>query len=96
MPYIKNRDKFRAVSCPEVVGELNYNITEACIDFIEESGGLSYTNVQNVIGVLECVKLELYRRVLAPHEDLKIVENGDVYPAELLTKDFHARMEDDT
>ncbi|MEE8372500.1 MAG: hypothetical protein V3R87_02025 [Dehalococcoidia bacterium] len=84
MPYIKSKDKFRAMSSPAVVGELNYKITEACIDFIEENGGLSYTTVQNVIGVLECAKLELYRRVLAPYEDTKIAENGDVYPPELL------------
>ena len=87
MPYIKNADKFRAMSNPKAVGELNYKITEACIDFIEESGGLSYTNVQNVIGVLECAKLELYRRVLAPYEDVKIAENGDVYPDKLLVDD---------
>ena len=32
-----------------------------------------------LIGVLECAKLELYRRVAAPYEDDKIDENGDVY-----------------
>lgn len=84
MPYIKAEDRFRSMADPKVVGELNYKITEACIDFIEESGGLSYTNVQNVIGVLECAKIELYRRVLAPYEDQKIAENGDVYPEHLL------------
>ena len=28
---------------------------------------------------MECAKLELYRRVAAPYEDLKISEAGDVY-----------------
>jgi len=31
------------------------------------------------VGVLECAKLELYRRIAAPYEDEKIVETGDVY-----------------
>ena len=31
------------------------------------------------MGALECAKLELYRRVAAPYEDVKIMENGDVY-----------------
>jgi len=44
-----------------------------------EKKGLSYSNVNEIIGALECIKLELYRRVAAPYEDLKIEENGDVY-----------------
>ena len=35
----------------------------------------------NLVGVLECAKLELYRRLAAPYEDLKIEDNGDVYNA---------------
>jgi hypothetical protein len=35
--------------------------------------------VNEAIGVLECAKLELYRRVAAPYEDEKIAESGDVY-----------------
>jgi hypothetical protein len=33
----------------------------------------------DVIGALECCKLELYRRMVAPYENTKIKENGDVY-----------------
>ena len=32
-----------------------------------------------MVGVLECAKLELYRRMAAPYEDEKIEDNGDVY-----------------
>jgi hypothetical protein len=28
--------------------------------------------------MLECCKLELYRKIAAPYEDIKIQENGDV------------------
>ena len=39
----------------------------------------SYGKINEAIGVLECAKLELYRRVAAPYEDQKIKEHGDVY-----------------
>lgn len=59
-------------------GQLNYQITKK-IDQYLEVFGVNYTNINEVIGVLECAKLELYRRIAAPYEDKKITENGDVY-----------------
>lgn len=59
-------------------GELNYAITLMCWLYLQ-SKGVSYTNMNEVVGVLECAKLELYRRMAAPYEDTKIEENGDVY-----------------
>ena len=59
-------------------GELNYAITEMMINYLNRKGW-SYTNMNEVVGVLECAKLELYRRMAAPYEDEKIEENGDVY-----------------
>ncbi|MFB3851779.1 MAG: hypothetical protein ACE14Q_07650 [Acidobacteriota bacterium] len=38
----------------------------------------SYANLERAIGVLECCKLELYRRAAAPYEDKKAVENGEL------------------
>ena len=38
----------------------------------------SYTTGNNLIGALRCVEAEFYRRHLAPYEDEKIIENGDV------------------
>ena len=32
------------------------------------------------MGVLSCVGAEFYRRVIAPYEDKKIIQNGDVEP----------------
>ena len=58
-------------------GLLNYMITKIVADL----GLICYTDMNNVIGALECVKLELYRRVAIPYEDKKIEENGDVYHA---------------
>ena len=49
-----------------------------CKQYIEEKG-ISYTNMNSVIGVLGCAKMELYRRMTAPYEEKKAEENGDVY-----------------
>jgi hypothetical protein len=81
MPYIKQEDrkKFNEIDLPyiENAGELNYLITTICQSYICEKG-LNYAHINEVIGALECAKLELYRRVASPYEDKKILENGDV------------------
>ena len=59
-------------------GQLNYVITKLINNYINNKG-LSYSNLNSLIGVLECSKIELYRRILSPYEDLKINQNGDVY-----------------
>lgn len=40
---------------------------------------LSYADINEAIGALECAKLELYRRIAVPYENRKLAENGDVY-----------------
>lgn len=62
----------------DVTGDLNFQITRLCDEFLCRKG-VSYGNVNAVIGVLECAKLEFYRRVAAPYEDSKLKQNGDVY-----------------
>lgn len=61
----------------ETEGELNYVITKLCHSFIERKRK-KYSTLNTVIGVLECAKLELYRRIIAPYENQKIKENGNV------------------
>ncbi len=85
MPYIHPRcrgpidDGFLE---PQTAGELNYAITQLVIRFLYAGRRLapSYTDFNDAIGALECAKLELYRRKIAPYEDTKMIENGDVYP----------------
>lgn len=60
------------------VGQLNFAITKL-IDMYLSMTNVSYTSINAAIGVLECAKLELYRRIAAPYEDIKLAENGDVY-----------------
>ena len=87
MPYIKkySRDnldpKEWSVPVAGSAGDLNFQITRLINDYLKLNG-LSYSNINECIGVLECSKLELYRRIAAPYEDKKIVENGDVYNLE--------------
>lgn len=58
------------------VGALNYVITRVITAWLERTP--NYEKINAAIGVLECCKLELYRRIAAPYEDRKIAENGDV------------------
>ncbi len=56
-------------------GILNYVISS----LIARLYKTSYTELNAAIGMLECAKLELYRRRLAKYEDEKVKEHGDVY-----------------
>lgn len=82
MPYIK--DKRRAEiyvsgsAIPENAGELNYFITMNLIRYMSNKPH-NYQTFNDILGVLEGVKQEIYRRKIAPYEDLKIKENGDVF-----------------
>lgn len=60
------------------VGEMNYLISSLCKEYVENRG-LGYPEINNLVGVLECVKLELYRQVAVPYENRKLKENGKVY-----------------
>lgn len=82
MPYVKKSDRPRldGGGAPETPGELNYLVTRLVDGYLGRKG-VSYATLNEAIGVLECAKLELYRRVVAGYEDRKIAdpENGDVY-----------------
>ena len=82
MPYINKNDKKRLAEEAgyetfHAIGEVNYLVTTIMHDYIEQKG-MSYTTVNELVGVLECAKMELYRRIAVPYEDIKIQENGDV------------------
>lgn len=62
---------------PGTSGELNYLFTMLIKEYLRN--GVNYQKINDVIGALEGAKLEFYRRVVAPYEDEKIKQNGDVY-----------------
>jgi hypothetical protein len=57
-------------------GDVNYCIARIISGVYAEGG---YWVFNRAMGVLESVKQEFYRRRLAPHEDKKCKENGDVF-----------------
>ena len=63
---------------PITVGDLNYMLTKVCKSYLKKQLNVNYQAYNDVIGALECCKLEMYRRSIAPYEDDKIKENGDV------------------
>ncbi len=82
MPYVK--PAFRTLGHPtaELIafeGELNFVITDIINTWLTGHPSVEYRHYNAAIGVLECAKLELYRRMVAPYEDEKCAENGDVY-----------------
>ena len=102
MPYIDN-DKREQIDplvtelCEILanMGDLNYTITRLCDAYLTTEAGIRYSRLNDLVGALECAKLELYRRVAAPYEDIKAEENGDAYECvEQLPKPEPTRVSD--
>lgn len=85
MPYVDQeaRKQLNVGAVPRKAGELNYVLTKACLRYLRNIEGpgrkLGYQDFNDVIGALECAKMELYRRMISPYEDVKKTENGDVF-----------------
>ena len=82
MPYIKSerRDELEEVLWQmqqkgiKADGDLNYILYAFCKRYIKPS----YGNYKNYCGELRQCATEIERRILAPYEDQKIIEAGDV------------------
>jgi uncharacterized protein DUF6899 len=62
-------------------GDVNYAMTRLALEFVRRHGK-SYQTLNAVMGIFECAKAEMYRRLVAPYEEGKCYANGDVYPPE--------------
>lgn len=80
MPYIKAEDRYALKMGDAAVtpGQLNYLITKLIESYIITNGA-NYSIFNDIVGAVEGAKLEFYRRIVAPYEDKKREENGDVY-----------------
>ncbi len=82
MPYIRKerRDEVRPFSLKQAdyAGELNFQLTSLALTYLS-THGKSYTTLNEIIGALECAKIEFYRRVIGPYEHEKREKHGDVY-----------------
>ncbi len=89
MPYITkfDREKYEKplaeiekllsdLSNDKVAGEINFVFTRLCKAALCKFH--RYARYNAVVGALECAKLELYRTEIAPYENVKRAENGDV------------------
>jgi hypothetical protein len=89
MPYIKPEDRAKLAPLVEQLrstitqqklnaGDLNYLMSIMAKAYVD-ANGLRYEHLNTVAGVFDSAKAEFQRRVVAPYEDAKIKENGDVY-----------------
>ena len=62
----------------DISGVLNYTITRIIANTLKLHEAPRYHNINCAAGVLECIKLELYRRIAQHYEDSKILLNKDV------------------
>jgi len=83
MPYIDKASRERLMARPQEimnVGELNYQITIVLNDYLHRNGeALTYQKINDCLGAIEGAKLEFYRMVAVPYENMKITQNGLVY-----------------
>lgn len=79
MPYIKrDRRPFVLRDGPNNAGELNFLICSKARELGQKLGG-DYSAHNAIYGAMLAAAAEYYRRVVAPYEDTKIKENGDVF-----------------
>jgi len=78
MHYINKEEQYK-VSLGKLssCGHLNFAFSELIDKYIEQND-LCYQTFNDVVGALDCCKMEIYRRLIAKYEDKKILENGDV------------------
>ena len=86
MPYIPKNSRLSALSTPSTAGELNFAITTVVNEYLQRKG-LKYDTINDILGALEGSKLEFYRRIAVPYENVKLAENGDVYELEPKTEE---------
>lgn len=79
IPYIKRTDRERLEDGekPLTAGELNYSISQLVIEYLGVNP--NYQAYNDVVGVLECLKLEIANRSLFPYEREKAQLNGDLF-----------------
>jgi hypothetical protein len=91
MPYIKGRELVDedldlliskiSYHVPEgdEAGFLNYSITKLILGVYQAKyGDPRYKHINSIMGVLECCKQEIYRRVAVSYEDIAKRKNNDL------------------
>ena len=78
MPYIKEaaRAYIDNGNSPRSAGELTYIVYAAALHLLGRAP--TFSDFAAVLGAIEAAKMEIYRRIIAPYEDMKVKENGDI------------------
>ncbi len=81
MPYIPRSKRAKVnILGAETPGELGYALAKVIDKYLtDKSGEIRFKDLAEVLAGLESVKLEFYRRVVAPYEDGKLEANGEVF-----------------
>lgn len=61
----------------DMEGSLNYIISRI-LSGAYNIGNPRYYKINRIVGTLECVKQEFYRRIASDYEDKAIEKNGDI------------------
>jgi len=81
MPYIENYLRKEITGpqkrSPKTSGELTFSLYRTIMDYVT-TNRRSWQTYSDVLGALTGCTQEFYRRVVAPHEDKKLEENGDI------------------
>lgn len=84
MPYIPKKDRVKfdklidsLLVNIETYGEINYVISKLFKELVKTHGE-SYNSYNSLVGVLECIKLEMFRTRTGPYENTKKQKNGDI------------------
>lgn len=80
MPYVDQKARreldFR-VRGPYTAGELNYQITQLFLAYVKHAG-TNYQTFADIEAAGQGALREFYRRKVAPYEDNKLAQNGDI------------------
>lgn len=89
MPYIPNSQRAKvSEGVIEDAGCFNYAVHQLIDDYFKQNNR-NYQSINDVIGALDCVKMELYRRMVEEYEEIKILQNGDCAPYTGWIQDKH-------
>lgn len=80
MPYIPHEER-RKFNFTLPAGLSPGQMTFIIADLIDQYVGMvpDYDRLHSAIGVLECCKQEVYRRLVVPYENGKLAVNGDTF-----------------
>lgn len=68
----------RELECDDPLNNMEGNLNYIITTLAKRTIAPGYRGINDMVGMLECAKLELYRKIAAPYEDQKEFEHGVV------------------